>query len=57
MFQIKKHMITINEKHFEHAIKGSKGPAILLINGAGGLVEGWARADEINNLSLEICKE
>lgn len=43
MIEIKKSLVTINEKVFEYAIKGAKGPAILLINGAGGPIESWSR--------------
>jgi len=43
MIQIKKNVITANENDFEYAIKGTKSPAVLLINGAGGPIEGWSR--------------
>jgi pimeloyl-ACP methyl ester carboxylesterase len=43
MTQIKKNIITVNEKNVEYAIRGTKGPTIILINGAGGPIEGWVR--------------
>ena len=43
MIEIKKNIITINGKNFEYAIKGTKKPTVLLINGAGGPIEGWLK--------------
>jgi pimeloyl-ACP methyl ester carboxylesterase len=43
MIRIEKKITTINEKEFEYAIKGDKSPAVLLINGAGGPIEGWSK--------------
>ena len=44
MFQIEKNIIEINGNDFEYAVKGAKSPAIILINGAGGPIEGWSKA-------------
>lgn len=43
MNQIKKNITIVNEKSFEYAVRGAKGPTIILINGAGGPIEGWIR--------------
>ena len=43
MFQIEKNIIEINGNDFEYAVKGAKSPAIILINGAGGPIEGWSK--------------
>lgn len=46
MVEIKKNVITIDKKQFEYAVKGTKGPTVLLINGAGGPLESWMRVWE-----------
>ena len=43
MIQIKKSIISVNGNDFEYAVKGTKSPAIILINGAGGPIEGWSK--------------
>lgn len=43
MGQMEKHIAVIRDVHFEYAIKGQDSPCILLINGAGGPLEGWSR--------------
>jgi pimeloyl-ACP methyl ester carboxylesterase len=43
MIQIEKNIISVNGKDFEFAVKGTKSPAIILINGAGGPIEGWSK--------------
>lgn len=43
MIQIEKNTRSVNENNFEYAIMGTKSPAIILINGAGGPIEGWSK--------------
>lgn len=43
MRQMKKDIATVNGNRFEYAMKGTKGPTVLLINGAGGPIEGWSK--------------
>ncbi|MDF2605815.1 MAG: alpha/beta hydrolase [Bacillales bacterium] len=43
MITIEKNIISVNRNDFEYAVKGTKSPAIILINGAGGPIEGWAK--------------
>ncbi|MDF2534842.1 MAG: hydrolase, alpha/beta fold family [Bacillales bacterium] len=43
MITIEKNIISVNGNDFEYAVKGTKRPAIILINGAGGPIEGWAK--------------
>lgn len=43
MIQIDKSIISKNGKDFEYAVMGTKNPAIILINGAGGPMEGWIK--------------
>ncbi len=41
MIQIEKKTIFVNGNDFEYAVMGTRSPAIILINGAGGPIEGW----------------
>jgi pimeloyl-ACP methyl ester carboxylesterase len=43
MNQIDKRMVSVNGNEFEYAVMGTKSPAIILINGAGGPIEGWIK--------------
>ena len=43
MIQIDKNIIAVNGSDFEYVVMGSKSPAIILINGAGGPIEGWSK--------------
>ena len=43
MIQIDKNIISVNGNDFEYAVMGTKSPAIILINGAGGPIEGWLK--------------
>lgn len=43
MIQIEKKTVFANGSDFEYAVMGSKSPAIILINGAGGPIEGWSK--------------
>lgn len=43
MIQIAKQTIFTNGSDFEYIVMGSKSPAIILINGAGGPIEGWSK--------------
>lgn len=43
MVDIKKSTAILNGAQMEYAIRGSKSPSILLINGAGGTIEGWSK--------------
>jgi pimeloyl-ACP methyl ester carboxylesterase len=43
MIQIEKDIISVNGNDFEYTVKGTKSPAIILINGAGGPIEGWSK--------------
>ena len=43
MIQIHKNIISKNGNDFEYAVMGTKNPAIILINGAGGPIEGWSK--------------
>ncbi|MDP3305110.1 MAG: alpha/beta hydrolase [Erysipelotrichaceae bacterium] len=50
MVKIVKHIQSVYGHNFECAIKGSESPSILLINGAGGPIEGWLKVwEEIGN--------
>lgn len=50
MVKIVKHIQSVYGHNFEYAIKGSERPSILLINGAGGPIEGWLKVwEEIGN--------
>ena len=40
---MEKKTVFADGKDFEYAVMGSKSPAIILINGAGGPIEGWSR--------------
>lgn len=46
MIRINKNIVSVNGNDFEYAIKGTNSPAIILINGAGGPIEGWLKAWE-----------
>ena len=41
MSQIEKSIVSVNGHDVEYAVKGANSPAIILINGAGGPMEGW----------------
>lgn len=43
MTQFDKKLISVNENVFEYAVIGNNKPAIILINGAGGPIEGWSK--------------
>lgn len=43
MVQIEKKTVFVDGSDFEYAVMGSKSPAIILINGAGGPIEGWSK--------------
>lgn len=43
VIQILKNTISVNGNDFEYAVMGIKKPAIILINGAGGPIEGWSK--------------
>ncbi len=43
MVQIEKKRMSVKGNDFEYAVRGSKSPAIILINGAGGPIEGWSK--------------
>ncbi len=43
MVRMEKKIISVRDNDFEYALKGKKSPAIILINGAGGLIEGWSK--------------
>lgn len=43
MIPIEKNTISVKGNDFEYAVMGTKNPAIILINGAGGPIEGWAK--------------
>lgn len=50
MLKIDKHIQSMYGHNFEYAVKGSGSPSIILINGAGGPIEGWAKVwKEIGN--------
>ena len=43
MIQIAKKTVVTNGSNFEYVVMGSQSPAIILINGAGGPIEGWSK--------------
>lgn len=43
MPQMLKNTISLQGKVFEYAVSGQRSPAIVLINGAGGPLEGWSK--------------
>ena len=40
---MKKKTVFTNGREFEYAVMGTKKPAIVLVNGAGGPIEGWLK--------------
>ena len=43
VMQMEKKITTLGENSFEYSFKGTRKPAVILINGAGGPLESWAK--------------
>ena len=46
MMKFDKHIQSLYGHDFEYAVKGTQSPSVLLINGAGGPIEGWVKVWE-----------